>query len=87
MEEENRNNYQLITFLKHFNCVFSIILFIYRNILISSGNDGAKLWNLNNCELIKYFKEVVCCRWNHLNKLIRIISLIKKRKIKEIKIP
>ena len=98
-EEENENNYQLITSLKHFNCVFSILLIKDRNILISSGNDGTKLWNLNNFELIKYFKEAVCCRWNHLikinenqfivgdYKIIRIISLIKKRIIKEIKIP
>ena len=95
--EEINNNYQLITSLSHSNCVYSILLLEDINILISSGFDGTKLWNLNNFELIKYFKKVKCQWWNALNRIdydriiigdksLIIISILKKSIIKEIKI-
>ena len=44
--EKIKNNYQLITILNHSYWVFSILLLKNKNILISSGLDGTKLWNL-----------------------------------------
>ena len=44
----------------------SLLLLEDKNILISSGVDGTKLWNyneINNINLIKEFKET-CCGWN-----------------------
>jgi len=95
--EEKDKNYQLITTLKHLGSVLAILLLKDKNILISSGINGTKLWNLNNFELIKYFNTAQCNGWNTLDKidenriivggykLLIILSL--KRIIKEIKIP
>ena len=96
--EEKDKNYQLITTLKHNLVVWSILILKDKNILISSGNDGTKLWNINNFEIIKYFNEVKCNCWNGMNRMdedriifggnksLKIISLIEKKIIKEIKI-
>ena len=95
--EELNKNYQLITSLSHSNCVYSILLLEDINILISSGFDGTKLWNLNNFELIIFFQKVKCLWWNALNRIdndriiigdksLVIISISKKSIIKEIKI-
>ena len=95
--EEINKNYQFITSLSHSNCVYSILLLDDINILISSGFDGTKLWNLNNFELIIYFQKVKCLWWNALNRIdydkiiigdksLIIISILKKSIIKEIKL-
>ena len=96
--EKIKNNYQLITILNHSYWVFSILLLKNKNILISSGLDGTKLWNLNNFELIYYLDEVKCYSWNGLSEIdndriiigssdsLKIISLLEKKVIKEINI-
>ncbi len=96
--EKQNKNYELITTLNHSNWVTSILLIQEFNILISSGLNGTKLWNINNFELIKYFKEVECFINNGLDKIdnnniivgghtFKIISILEKKIIKEIQIP
>ena len=41
------NNYENIKILKHSEYINSLLLLEDKNILISSGVDGAKLWNYN----------------------------------------
>ena len=63
---KENNNYENIKILKHSNWIFSLLLLEDKNILISSGWDGTKLWNyneINNINLIKEFKETYC-EWN-----------------------
>ena len=93
---ENKYNYELITILKHNNWIYSLLLIDNQNLLISSGLDGTKLWNINNYELIKYFEDVKCERWNALckinenmiivgyNNLLNVISLNERKKIHQI---
>ena len=93
---ENKYNYELITILKHNNWIYSLLLIDNQNLLISSGLDGTKLWNINNYELIKYFEDVKCERWNALckinenmiivgyNNLLNVISLNERKIIHQI---
>ncbi len=93
---ENKYNYELITILKHNNWIYSLLLIDNKNLLISSGLDGTKLWNINNYELIKYFEDVKCERWNALckinenmiivgyNNLLNVISLNERKLIHQI---
>ena len=63
-KENNNNNYDNIQILTHSKKVYSILLLEDKNILISSGYDGTKFWNLNkinNC--IKYFGDTFS-GWN-----------------------
>ena len=71
---KENNNYENIKILKHSAHINSLLLLEDKNILISSGEDGTKLWNyneINNINLIKEFKETFCewnqglCRLNH----------------------
>ena len=71
---KENNNYENIKILKHSNCIHSLLLLADKNILISSGFDGTKLWyynEINNINLIQKFKETYCgwnqglCRLNH----------------------
>ena len=71
---KENNNYENIQILKHSDRIYSLLLLEDKNILISSGEDGTKLWNyneINNINLIKEFKETDCgsnqglCRLNH----------------------
>ncbi len=99
--EEKTDQYQLIKTLNHSEYVNSIL--VIQNKLISSGNEGTTIWDLNknieNIKQINYFKKV-CCDWgNSLSKIdedriiiggeeiIKIISLKEEKIIKEIKIP
>ena len=62
-KENNNNNYDNIKTLTHSNYVCSLLLLEDKNILISSGGDGTKFWDLNdynNINCIKYFKETFC---------------------------
>ena len=70
---KENNNYETIKILKHSDYICSLLLLEDKNILISSGGDGTKLWNyneMNNINLIKEFKETYCesnqglCRLN-----------------------
>ncbi len=69
-----------------------------KNILITSGIDGTKIWNFTDNSLIAYFAEVICKSTYCLNKLdddtfivgylnLYIISISEKNIIKEINIP
>ena len=61
--KENNNKYENIKTLNHSDKICSIILLEDKNILISSGYDGTKLWglnNYNNIKCIKYFQETWC---------------------------
>ena len=99
--EEKTDQYQLIKTLNHSEYVNSIL--VIQNKLISSGNEGTTIWDLNknieNIKQINYFKKV-CCDWgNSLSKIdedriiiggeeiIKIISLKEEKIIKDIKIP
>ena len=55
-ENINNNKYQLITSLKHSDTIRSILILNNKNILISSGSDGTKFWNINNFERIFLLK-------------------------------
>ena len=97
-EEDNNNNYQSITILRHDDEIYSLLLLDDKNMLISSGFDGTKFWNLNNYENIIYIKEVICLCNNALKRIdkeriiiggnddgiIKIISIKEKKIIKEI---
>ena len=101
--EENNNEYQLISTLEHSNVINSILLLNDKNILVSSGMDGTKFWNLKkeklkNITLIEFFEEVKCNCWNGIcrineNKIVIggdilfVISLAEQKIINEIKIP
>jgi len=96
--EEINNFYQSITILTHSSIIFSILLLIDKNILISGGKDGIKIWNYYNYELISYINKIECgspdslCRINEdiiivgglNNNKLKIISLSEKKIIKEI---
>ncbi len=58
-----KNYYDNIKTLTHSDYVCSLLLLEDKNILISSGCDGTKFWDLNdynNINCIKYFKETWC---------------------------
>ena len=94
--KEDNDQYQNIQCLMHSQHVNSILLFEKKNILISSGNDGTKLWN-NNYECIIYIQDAFCGGWNSLcqidderfiiggkSGLMKIISISEKKIISEI---
>ena len=96
-EENNINKYQCITILKHISWVYSILILEDLNILISSGSNGTKFWNINNYEFITFIENAFCYNNNSLKRidkeriivggcdgLIKIISISKKIIIKEI---
>ena len=97
-EENNNNNYQCIKILTHNDCVTSILLLEDKNILISSGNDGTKFWNLNKFKKTDHFDKVICFGVNALKrldndriiiggddkKIINIISINERKIIKNI---
>ena len=98
-EENNNNNYQCIKILSHNDCVYSILFIDDKNILISSGLDGTKFWNLKNYECIIYNKQAICCNRNALkiidedriivggdyDGIIKVISIKENKIIKDIK--
>ena len=69
-EENNYNEYQCITILMNNISILSILLLEDKNILISSGDNGTKFWNLNNYEFIIYIKDAIC----KLNKALKRID-------------
>ena len=64
--KENNNNYDNIKILSHCDYVCSLLLFEDKNILISSGIDGTKFWNLNNYNNINCIInfEKTWCGWH-----------------------
>ncbi len=79
----------------HYKEICSILLLEDKNIFISTGYDGTKLWNLNNYEFIIHFQQTFCQSKNALCRIdkdkiivqsgtLKVISIIKKQIIKEI---
>ena len=95
-EKNNENKYQNKTILFHYNGIVSMLLLDKKNILISSGDDGTKFWNINNYECINYIEEVKCGNWNSMKTMdddkiiigekiyLKVISLSEKRVVKNI---
>ena len=96
--EENDKTYECITIFKDIDAIYSILLIEKKNILISSGGNGTKIWNVNNFELIKCINNAQCYNNNALNlidddriiigggynNIIKVISIFEKKIIKEI---
>ena len=95
--EKKNNSYENIRLIKHSNIVYSILLLEDKNYLISSGEFGTNIYNINSFNCIIEFNEVKCWNWNSLCRLnedkiiiggihgiIKIISLLEKKVIKEI---
>ncbi len=75
-KENDNNNYKNMKTLTHSKGVCSISYLEDKNILISSGYDGTKFWNLNknennynNINCIQYFENVKCGSNNGLCRL------------------
>ena len=93
------NTYQINNnIFTHTNEIKSFLYLEDKNILITSGIDGTKIWNFTDNSLITYFAEVICKSTYCLNKLdddtfivgylnLYIISISEKNIIKEINIP
>ena len=104
-KEIDKNSYDNIKILTHSSEIWSLLYLEDKNILISSGYDGTKFWNLNknennydNIKCIKSFKDVDSTWSNGICRLdedriivghisLKIISILNKIIIKEIKIP
>jgi len=96
--KENNNMYEFNTKLINNNSINSILLLEDKNILISSGKDGTKFWDLKNYKMITHIKEAICCHNDAINRIdkdriiiggdidgiIKIISINKNKIIKEI---
>jgi len=97
-EENNNNKHECITILLNEDRIRSILLLSEKNILVSSGYEGTKLWNLNNFECFCNIKDAICCGSDGLNilnndniivggdyhSIISIISIKSKNIIKSI---
>ncbi len=96
-EIEKNIKYQNSTILTHSNWIKTILFLEDKNILISSGRDGTKFWDLNNYKCIKYIMDIettnsgTLCRINddHIFVggyfIIKIISISQKEIIRKIK--
>ena len=98
-EENKDNKFNCIQILKHSKWISSILLLNDKNLLISSGKDGTKFWNLINYKCINHIQETYCENNNSLKRLdedriiiggnedgiMKIISLKEKIIIKRIK--
>ena len=95
--EKKNNSYENIRLIKHSNIVYSILLLEDKNYLISSGEFGTNIYNINSFNCIIEYNAVKCWNWNSLCRLnedkiiiggihgiIKIISLLEKKVIKEI---
>ena len=97
-EIEKNIKYQNSTILTHANWIKTILFLEDKNILISSGRDGTKFWDLNNYKCLKYIMDIettnsgTLCRINddHIFVggyfIIKIISISKKEIIGKLKI-
>ena len=98
-EEDKENIFKCKKILKHSKWISSLLLLEDKNLLISSGKDGTKFWNLNDYTCINHIQETFCEISNSLKRLnedkiiiggnndgiIKVISIKDKRIIKEIK--
>ena len=67
-EEINKNKYQLMLTLNNYGFIRGILLIEEKNIFISSGDEGTKIYNYNNFNIINYFY-AQCIGWNSLKKI------------------
>jgi len=94
------NKYQCITILSCLNSIYSFLLLKEKNILITSGKEGTRFWDIITYKNILYIENAKCYLWNALdnidndkiivggefsNFIIKIISISEKKIIKEIK--
>ena len=87
--EENNNNYECIKILNHSNNIWSLLLLDNKNILISSGLDGTKFWDLKDIKkvnLIKNFDNAICCYSNALEKIDENKIIIGGNETKKLKV-
>ena len=68
-EEKSENNHQCKTIILNKDRIRSLLLIEGKNILISSGYEGTKFWNLNNINCYYYIEEATCCGSDSLNQL------------------
>ncbi len=90
-KENNNKNYENIKILTDSNCISSLLLLEDKNILISSGWDGTKLWSLNineinNIKLIRYFEETYCEWHSQLCRINEDIIIITGKHVKKLKL-
>ncbi len=97
--EEINNKYQLVTTLRHYHWVYSVLIFKERKLILSSGWNETKIWDMNTFKLIKNINEVKCRIWNSIikinedkvmiagEKFLKIISFVNLNVIKQINIP
>jgi WD40 repeat protein len=101
--EEKYDGYKNIQTLTHSNKIYSMLLLENKNVLISGGIDGTKLWKLSNFDLIYHFQQTVCGNINALCRInedliiayasknnrhsLKILSISQKSIIKEISYP
>ena len=87
--KENKSDYENIQILNHSDWINSLLFLEDKNILISSGLDGTRLWNYNEIKkinLIKEFKETYC-GWNQgLCRLNNDIIIIKDKETTSLKL-
>ena len=97
-EKKKNRRYQLITIIKNFWKIFSILLLEDKEILISSEVNGINFYNIKTIELLFIIKETCCNFWNSLkridedriilgglNLLMTIISIKERKIIRKIK--
>ncbi len=95
-EENYKKEYQSNIVLLHPINIKSILVLNEKNILISSGFDGTKFWNILNYECVNYIKKIKCYASGALKKydkdkiiigekLIYIIQIISFKEIQIIK--
>ena len=90
--EEYNNGYNNVITLNHSESVNSILLLEDKNILISTGKEGTKFWNITNYNLIIHFEKPKCIYENGLKRIDDdkiivggfIISITKQKIIKQI---
>ena len=77
--EKIKDTYQAIIILSHLNKVHSILLLEDKNILISSGKDGTKFWDINFYNCIISFDETWCSFHNSLIRFNNDSIIVKKK--------
>ena len=68
-EKNEKNEYQCLTILNHFDWVQSFLVLEKDNLFISVGEKKTKFWNLNNFQLIKEFDNIGCISNNSVEKI------------------
>ena len=97
--EYQKNKYECITYISNINYIISILLLEDKNILISSGEKFVRFYNYNNLEMLFIIENIYCSGKDALKRFnndiiivgtnlgnLKVISLSKKKIIKEIKI-